>query len=57
MENKYYNTEHGRAILKYIDISSYSIQLYVMELIEGRHKGEKIAITLSELKQSELITV
>lgn len=41
-------TKFGDGKINRIDKTTYSIYLYIIDIIEGKYKGEKIAITESE---------
>lgn len=41
-------TKHGEGLLTRIDNTTYSINIYLIELVSGVHKGESIAITEKE---------
>ena len=49
-KGKIITTRHGKGRIKGINIS-YSVPLYLIELTEGRFKGESLAIVESEIEE------
>ena len=44
-------TKVGTGKVKRIDKKSYSLPIYIIKLTSGKHKGEKVALTKSELRK------
>lgn len=44
-------TYHGKGIVKYVDCKTYSFPMNIIKLTTGKHKGQNIALTNSEINK------
>lgn len=46
-------TYHGKGIVKYVDCKTYSFPMNIIKLTTGKHKGQNIALTNSEINKQQ----